>query len=309
MLPDLLRAEIAQRPRLVVDDIHAWRIGPAARAYKRITLTTTGATILDTKPSTVVRTTLRPADAELGAAWMNWLLRAHGIKRIPWRSDQLGHLGSAQPIYTEPGIYDHDMAYLDIRKAYWSLYCCATMAMTYLPDPDRPVLSMRSDLTWEGAGDMAEVRVARNMVIGIARAQKRRIVTPDGGIELVDATRTNTLLSPGLWGYIADVLHSIACDALAHGAVYVNTDGYILPRDRADALADLIAERWCLATEIKAAGMTEVCAPGSWRCGDDASLTWPATPHRVDAVRRIDPKLQRFLAVRRQRMFVDRLTP
>ena len=92
-MPELLRAEVAERPRIVVDDIHAWRISHEARAYKRVSLTSVGATILDTDPTTAVRTSPEPVEAELGAAWMNWLLRTHGVKRIPWRTDQLAHLG------------------------------------------------------------------------------------------------------------------------------------------------------------------------------------------------------------------------
>lgn len=297
-LIDTLTQRAAEHPRLIVPDVRVWRQTREARGYKRVTVGNGGCTILDRNPPVKVRQSPEVAERDLGSEWLNWLLREHGVKRLPYRRDQLAHLQTAQPLYAAPGQY-RDMAYVDLSHAYHELYSVAAMCGTYIPDPDCPVLSLRKDLTFEGAAEMAPLRTARNMVIGIMRSTKRTFLQPDGRLVPVDATGQNVLLSPGLWGYMGDTLHAVACDALSFGAVYVNTDGYIVPADRAVALMEHLASRWALGSEVKHVGDADICAPGSWQVGTAQSLTWPAPRHPMDQIRRIDPRLTTFLARRR----------
>lgn len=66
-----------------------------------------------------------------------------------------------------------------------------------------------------------------------------------------------------LWTLVQDVLNGVAADMVDVGAVYVNTDGYILPDDRLAAGFDVLND-WGLTGTIKNYGEAHVVSIGTY---------------------------------------------
>lgn len=163
------------------------------------------------------------------------------------------------PQYAMPGTYDA-MAYVDIRAAYYTLY---TLYWTVDYSPGRWVGRKMYLPVWHK--ELRENKLARNGVWGIMRSSRLVWMSPDGRVQAV--ATPHDLSYPQLALIVTDVLHAIASEAVRRwGAVYVMTDGYILPERLA---RDFIAWLWEMGIEaqIKETGAAKVMGVGSYRIG------------------------------------------
>lgn len=175
------------------------------------------------------------------------------------------NLPRSHPRYCDPGRYA-DMAYVDLKSAYWSITRILGWDIDYYPGR---WLAKRSD---NDDFPLAENKIARNCLVSAGLMSPSHVWTG----EAIKRVKThNPLINYDLWAAVNDVLHSIASIALEFGAVYINTDGYIVPRTLADSLINAIAE-WGLNARIKGEGDADVYAIGSYKVG---ALTTKHKPH------------------------------
>ena len=171
-LIDTLVGDVAERPRLCVDDLGAWQ---RAEGPTRRLLAATGRWVdITHKPALTVTEHETPiTDGELARPWLRRIHDAQrpksgmGSKRIPWRKEAAGHLATQPPLYFDSA-FSGDLAYVDIRGAYASIYSRSTLDCTWRPG-DLPKLSWgRFEML--GSGELLGEKGIHIAVGGILRA-------------------------------------------------------------------------------------------------------------------------------------------
>lgn len=293
-LIDRLVADVDERPRLQVSDLADWQRteGPTRRL-----LAATGRWVdITSRPSLTVTAHDTPiTDGELARPWLHRIHEAQrpksgmAAKRIPWRKEAAGHLATQPPLWFDQP-FAGDLAYVDIRGAYASIYSRSTLDCTWRPG-DLPKLSWgRFDML--GAPELLGEKGVHIAVGGILRATEMRVLDRGRAVK-IPTTSWSRYLCPDLWGLIVWTLHAIASDAVRLGARYVNKDGYIVPADQADALVGYLADAWNMEARVQATGPGEVKAMGCWSIGDHL------TKARVQHGRQINTLVEVPLSVRR----------
>jgi hypothetical protein len=202
----------------------------------------------------------------LGDVARRWVgSRTHNRRVMSFNCYDL--LDLPQPLYFVGGtVRMEDGAYVDLTRAYYSLYCGRSYDMAVAITPTR-VVAMDGVIGLE-AEEMewfAHDSEARNSVVGMARINSHTI-SRFGRIRRVPGASYTT--SPGLWGYISLCLNAIAQEAVeSFGAFYVGTDGYIVPGAAAPKLREHIRDRWNLDAKIAGRGDTLVNQLGRYRVG------------------------------------------
>lgn len=193
--------------------------------------------------------------------------------REDWEAMRRGAYG---PQYARPGNYS-DMAYVDIRGAYYTLYSLY-WATEYYP---RRFLGRYSVFPlW--SPELRENKKARNALWGIARSTRISLYTPKGEHHI---TAPHNLSYPQMVLGTTDALHTIAHVAVRDmGAVYVMTDGYILPLKYAEVLLDFLAEMG-LQGRLEEVGDAWVGGVGAYRIGAKRSKRTLWHPAPVDNIR------------------------
>lgn len=119
----------------------------------------------------------------------------------------------------------------------------------------------------------------------------------------------NRHLNYELWGYIKCVLHSIARFAVeVCNAIYVHTDGYIVPSNCVQTLMSYISS-FHLSPRIVSEGETFVCGFGNYKCGDKYTKIFRPDRHGayIDKINRdINPDWIRNETIRSIRTGVSR---
>ncbi|MFW5692451.1 MAG: hypothetical protein ACOCX3_03785 [Chloroflexota bacterium] len=135
------------------------------------------------------------------------------------------------PRFSLPGSYS-DMVYVDLKAAYWSMLKIFGWNTDYNPGQ------------WWGLGDtlrdwfLEDHKLARNMLVSAVTVS--HVCCWQGGA-LFWRKFNNPLANAPLWAAVQDTLHLIAGYAVRAGAVYVHTDGYIMPRRSVEGFADRLS--------------------------------------------------------------------
>lgn len=174
-----------------------------------------------------------------------------------------------QPIYANPCTLPNAY-YLDLRSAYWQIIQIGGWDVDYMPSR---YLSPRSDVY---DFPVPEIKLARNCLVSMGLPNGVNVWIPDYGFQKRSPQKANVNLV--LWGFVQDVLHGVASDMVKKaGAVYVNTDGYIIP-NWAMPLADAVADSWGLCFGIKEQGMAEIRGAGDYDIGGHRSARLRTIP-------------------------------
>lgn len=168
-------------------------------------------------------------------------------------------LHRSAPIYCRPGVYERH-CYIDIKSAFFSIMGLAGWDVDYFPDrwirPGyRPV-----DFPYPGH------KVARNALVSAGLPTPMRMWT---GKTMVKRRNLNVHINLSLWALIMDTLNCIAQEAIACEAVYVHTDGAIVPSYRAADFIEAV-QSYALLASIKpdSVGRCVMLGMGNWRCGE-----------------------------------------
>lgn len=166
------------------------------------------------------------------------------------------------PLYASP-VGFQDGAYIDIRAAYWQILQVVGWDVDYYP---AHWLAKK-----EGMEDFPfpDFKLARNCLVTAGLPSEASYW--NARTKKIQSVKTyNQRLNLGVWAVVMDVLHCIAWDAIAAGAAYVHTDGFICHRQRVEAVRDAISV-WGLESRIKETGRTVVFGVGSYVVGDKST--------------------------------------
>lgn len=178
------------------------------------------------------------------------------------------------PAFAKTGFYS-DMAYVDLKAAYWSILSIIGWDVDYHPSR---WLGKRSD---NDDFPIPNHKVARNSLVSAG------LLTPThvwDGHDLLRIKAHSPYVNYSLWACVHDVLHSIAWIAIKAGAVHIHTDGYIVPIKNADHLIEEI-HRWGLTAIIKDTGDAAIKGVGSYRIGTrKTKKQYQFTPRTISSV-------------------------
>lgn len=160
-----------------------------------------------------------------------------------------------QPLYAEP-VFGMDAYYLDLKSAYWQILMCAGWDVDYSRDKFLSVRSHVFDFP------VPLIKLARNSLVSMGLPSQGTIWHPENGLQrLKGGSSTINLV---LYGFVMDVLHAFAHEMIERaGAVYVNTDGYIVPKYMAYEAFE-IADEWNMTLVIKHDGVATVRGAGDY---------------------------------------------
>lgn len=166
------------------------------------------------------------------------------------------------PLYLKPGVLT-DGVYVDIKSAYFSLVNLVGWDVDYFPG--KWVVPGQPCYDFPLANDTRRIgKAARACLVSIGLSHT---ATKWSGSEFYAVKTQNRLRNYGLWSIAQDILHAIAEKAVALGAIYAHTDGYILPNGAADLLQEYISD-WGLGSGRKGQGPTMVLGFGNFICGE-----------------------------------------
>lgn len=167
------------------------------------------------------------------------------------------------PLHCDP-THLESAVYLDLQAAYWQIVRTAGWDVDYCPN------------RWFGVGNtmldfpFPDQKMARNCLVSVGRSEGFMSLW-DGKCDIQYIKKPNHFINMVLWRLVCDVLNGVACDMIEVGAVYVYSDGYILPADHLPYALEVLAE-WGLEGRIKHTGKAEVYAPGCYAIGDYQSI-------------------------------------
>lgn len=206
--------------------------------------------------------TMTPTDAA------RYYLAYRFPKQLKARMVQIEHWKPRrhQPMLALPDIY-RDMVYLDLKSAYWSILQVVGWDVEYFPD-----MIVRG----QDVNDFPypENKIARNSLVSLGLPTPA-FVWQNGTIKEVNTKKTVNL---SLWTVVQDILAAIANEMWELGAVYINTDGYILPASKEHEAIARIGE-WGLHSEVKHRGKCKVYGVGAYTIGNHVAKL----PYRLNA--------------------------
>lgn len=210
-------------------------------------------------------------DTETGHA-RRWLATLPPQRR---RYEEMAAAEAARPpLYCQPG-YWGDCAYIDIEAAYPSIYCRIGWDAEYSRGRWwgwRSALSLGVPHHW---------KVARSMPVSLRGTGWIRYW--DGGAVRARRIR-NPIWSPGLRWATLDVLQALARVAVdVHGAVYVNTDGYVVPDGETGAMIARLAD-YGLRGRIRYQGPTYIANLHALSISDHVIGAGAARPLPYDGI-------------------------
>jgi hypothetical protein len=170
-----------------------------------------------------------------------------------------------------PTLLNDGAVYLDIKSTWFSIMRVVGWDVDYYP------------LKWLGAGTppldfpWKDNKIARSALVSVAQSLTIPMYDPKKH-KIIQRPTYNKFLNWGVYAIIAHVLSAIAYEAIHAGAVYVNTDGFIVADDKAERVAAVL-DSWGLDYSAKAHGTGFVMGPGCYKVGPKKSkLIIKATP-------------------------------
>lgn len=164
------------------------------------------------------------------------------------------------PLYCEPSVLE-DATYVDLKSAFWSIMMLLGWNVDYYPS--KWIVKGKAPDDYP----LSEHKQARNSLVTCGLSTPLRMWT---GKKVTRQFARNNHINMGLWAIIMDTLHAIAAYARQLDAVYIHTDGYILPSEKAKDLLTIIRE-FGLYASVKASGISTVIGMGNWKVGNKAT--------------------------------------
>lgn len=143
------------------------------------------------------------------------------IKKVGWKRGHTQLFDWRWPMVFN-GAWRGEGTYVDLVGAYCQIYRKLWLDTCFPRGHGKLELSPLAER-------LGKWKPARNSLLGIVRS---RVSYGYRGGSSVRLRPTNNFLSPGLWATVQAVLNEVAWQAVKSGAVYVATDGYILPQSK-----------------------------------------------------------------------------
>ena len=257
---------------------------PVIHAKEKVYLGSSGHTYTKSK----IKYLVRGQAINLGYGWMSpsqavrdWLTLTYPKRRARMNRHQKAALVTRRPSPPLFAVPDASGAgvYLDLQSAYWSILRRIGWNVEYMPGR---FLGRAGDVYTFPAH---ENKLARNTLVSVGLPGSVPIWTGEKfSTERIGSSYINLLL----WGAVMHILNGVAADMVKAGAVYVMTDGYIIPYKNLP-LAYEVFDSWGLPFSVKGMGVYHVKGAGCYRIGDKVSKSYDRRkPHGQDKIVSVD---------------------
>jgi len=227
-----------------------------------------------------------PFAFDLGAGYVtpsdiarDYIATKFGGARLRCNSKQWAELVRGkkhQPLFAEPCTLPNAY-YLDMKSAYWQLLMLGGYDVDYMPNR---YLSPRSDVS---DFPVPEIKLARNCIVSMGLPSGVNVWQPLYGFQ--KKTPKELAVNLVLWAFVQDVLHGFAHDMVFQaGAVYVNTDGYIISNENIRK-ANEVEEAWGLKLTIRHHGKAEIRGAGDYDIADSFGRRVRTVPREFSYIR------------------------
>lgn len=160
-----------------------------------------------------------------------------------------------QPLYAEV-VSGMKASYLDLKSAYWQILMLGGWDVDYSRGNFLSVRSHVYDFP------CPHLKLARNTLVSMGLPSQGSVWHPEKG--LVRLRGGGSTINLILYGFAMDVLHAIAREMIDRaGAVYVNTDGYIIP-DYLVKEAFTVADEWGVTLTPRHQGYATIRGAGDY---------------------------------------------
>jgi hypothetical protein len=223
--------------------------------------------------------------SELTRDWMAVSYRLPMRARVENRAEMEHRIAQAQMPLAALAHWTGEAAYTDIAQAYRQIAAAVGWNPEYWPS--RGVLNCQR--LRPVSGFLWGHKLWRSMLYSLARKTPMQIMRH--GV-ITHENVPSPYYNPRFVGLVLDVLNGVGWDLRRAGAVYIHTDGAIVPT-RHLAAAEEVYQSWGLEWAIKGEGETEIYGVGSYRVGlkrtvqrIPRSFMHLIAPSNIDALRK-----------------------
>lgn len=158
----------------------------------------------------------------------------------------------AHPVHYFSGFYEGNLAYIDLKAAYWSILWPTTLDMEY--DPINQEIAMNGKIPYVYADQFVICKEIRQLIHSLFNYRTMRVWKWDEK-RIRHQFPPSELYRPYNVWYIYDVMNAIVTD-VANNFTLLQwlTDAAIVPANQADGLLDFLFEKWILLARIIATG-------------------------------------------------------
>jgi hypothetical protein len=151
------------------------------------------------------------------------------------------------------GYYAGELAYIDIRAAYWSILWPTTLDMEY--DPIKQEITADGIIPYIHCDQFAMHKQIRNVMHTLYGYRDMRIWKHEERRIRHGQMFGDRLYRPYNLAYIHDVMNAICVDVREHFTLLQwLTDGIIVPADQAEPLMEFLFQEWFLDSRLKWTG-------------------------------------------------------
>lgn len=208
-----------------------------------------------------------------------------GIEERTRPIDHPALLARRPPLYFDEPVESDDLVYVDLDRAYWSIYTRTTLDVAY----DGDSAPRRGHVEFLDADELGRHKLMRNGLLGLQHRTFRRGLDHGQPFrEVVPSWRRR----PDLWGLVMDAMTVLMWSARRAGAVYVHTDGAIFTSSgQATEWIDQLDQTYRITGSVRAEGPGFVRGLGRFRIGEQQAGRDVSRFGRVDSMRLLGDSL------------------
>lgn len=157
------------------------------------------------------------------------------------------------PIFYFSGYAKCEMAYVDIKAAYWSILYPTTMDMEY--DPINQEISAEGTIGYYYCDQFEKSKRIRQIIHSLFNYREMKTWEHENRRIRRDYPPAELYRPYNVW-YIYDIMNAIITDAMNNGFIIYQwlTDAAIIPAHQAEPFMEFLFERWFLASRLKYIG-------------------------------------------------------
>jgi hypothetical protein len=173
--------------------------------------------------------------------------------------------------------YQGELAYIDLKAAYWSMLWPTTIDMEY--DPDQQEIVSEGRIPYIHCDQFAKWKPVRNVFNTLYNYRLMKIWSKEKR-RLIHQFPPSATYRPYNYAYIMDMMNALATDVKNNFTLLQwLTDAAIVPAHQANALLEFLYEEWCLEGKLKYLGEGDSNAKDMYIIHGTHDLPYHATGH------------------------------
>jgi hypothetical protein len=160
---------------------------------------------------------------------------------------------SVSPTFYFSGYYAGELAYIDLKAAYWQFLWPTTIDMEY--DPIRQEIAAEGNITYFYCDQFAKCKPIRQRIHSLYNYRYFKVWKWDERRNRHKFAPSELYFPYNVW-YIYDMMNAVVKDIIKHKFTLLHwlTDAAIVPASQAESLLEFLFEEWFLDARLEAIG-------------------------------------------------------